>query len=91
MKISYDPQKRARTLLERALDFDDAAQVFRGATIDVVDDRKDYGEERWQSYGLLNGRLVMIIWTQRGDTRHIISMRKCNERESEKYRRQLGS
>lgn len=91
MEISYDPEKRTRTLAERGLDFEDAAQLFGGTTIDAPDDRRDYGEERWQTYGLLRGRLVMLVWTPRGKSRHIISMRKCNEREQEKYGRQLGS
>jgi uncharacterized protein len=91
VKISYDPAKRERTLAKRGLDFEDAGKVFAGATMDVRDDRRDYGEERWQSYGLLDGRLVMLAWTPRGNRRHIISMRKCNEREKEKFGRQLGS
>ena len=91
MRISYDPAKRDATLAERGLDFDDAADVLAGTTVDALDDRKDYGEPRWQSFGRLHGRLVMVIWTPRGDVRHIISMRKANEREQEKYGRQLGS
>ena len=31
----------------------------------------------------------MVVWTPRGDARHIISMRKCNAREREKYRDRL--
>jgi uncharacterized DUF497 family protein len=88
--VTYDPEKRAKTLAERGLDFDDAVQVLAGPTIEVLDDRTDYGEERFQTVGLLNDRLVMIVWTPRGETRHIISMRKCNEREKEKFGRQLG-
>lgn len=91
MKISYDPAKRERTLAERGLDFEDAAHLFAGTTITALDDRKEYGEQRFQTFGLLNGRLVTLVWTPRGDVRHIISMRKCNDREKEKYRRQLGS
>ena len=91
MKISYDPQKRASTLLLRGLDFDDARKVFAGLTTDALDDRMDYGEPRYQSFGLLQGRLVTLIWTPRGETRHIISMRKCNDKEQKKYGRQLGS
>jgi uncharacterized protein len=91
VRISYDPAKRERTLAERGLNFEDARQVFAAITIDAVDDRRNYGERRWQTYGQLCGRLVMIVWTERGDTRHIISMRKCNERERAKYGRQLGS
>ena len=91
MRISYDPAKRTATLAERGLDFEDAADVFSDTTIDALDDRKNYGEARWQSFGRLRGRLVTIIWTPRGDVRHIISMRKANEREQAKYGRQLGS
>ena len=91
VRISYDPAKRNKTLAERGLDFEDAVHVFAGTAIDARDDRRDYGEERWQTYGLLNGRLVMLAWTPRQDGRHIISMRKCNEREKEKFGRQLGS
>jgi hypothetical protein len=92
MEISYDREKRAKTLAERGLDFDDAVRVFDGSTVDVLDDRTDYGEERYQTVGLLNDRLVMVVWTPRAENaRHIISMRKCNEREKEKFGRQLGS
>ena len=91
MKISYDPAKRDRTLAERGLDFEDAVQVFAGKTIDYVDDRFDYAEVRWISVGLLHGRMIVVVWTRRGDVRHIISMRKANGREQEKHGRQLGS
>jgi uncharacterized DUF497 family protein len=91
VKLSYDPHKRARTLAERGLDFDDAVQVFAGATVDFVDDRYDNGETRWLSFGHLGQRMVAVVWTRRGDTRHVISMRKANGREQEKYGRQLGS
>jgi hypothetical protein len=67
------------------LDFEDAQQVFAGDTIQMEDDRRDYGEVRWQTVGRLNDGVVMVVWTARGDARHIISMRKCNERERKKY------
>ncbi len=91
MEISYDPAKRAATLAERGLDFEDAADLFAGKTIDFVDDRKDYGEVRWISAGLLGRRMEVLVWTAREDVRHIISMRKANEREKERHGRQLGS
>ena len=90
MEISYDPAKREKTLAERGLDFDDAVYVFAGTTITLEDDRRDYGETRYQTFGLLNGRLVVLVWTPRGEARHIISMRKANEREQEKFEGQLG-
>jgi hypothetical protein len=91
MKITYDPRKRLKTLSERAVDFDDAAEVFDGQTYDFIDDRHDYGEIRVVTLGLFRGRMMVIVWTQRGDYRHVISMRKANDREKARYGRVLGS
>jgi len=90
MRISFDPAKRDWTLRERGLDFEDAVHVFRGRTLTLEDDRFDYGEVRYQTYGHLDGRLVFLVWTWRGDVRHIISMRRCNEREQRYVAGQLG-
>lgn len=90
MNVSFDPGKRDRTLAERGLDFLDAARVFAGPTLTIKDDRFDYGEIRFQTYGALSERIVMVVWTERGDRRHIISMRHCHERESERVRDRLG-
>jgi hypothetical protein len=88
--ITYDPAKRQKTLKERGLDFEDAAEVFAGATLTLEDDRRDYGEPRFQTYGLLGRRLVMVVWTPRGADRHIISMRKCNAREKRRFQARLA-
>lgn len=90
MRLTYDPAKRVRTLLERGLDFDDAVAVFADATIDALDDRRDYGEVRLVTYGMLRGRMVVIVWTARAGARQIISMRKANERERRVLESELG-
>ncbi|MCW2395399.1 uncharacterized DUF497 family protein [Sphingobium sp. B8D3C] len=33
---------------------------------------------------------MMLVWTQRGEGRHVISMRRCNEREQNRFAEQLG-
>jgi uncharacterized DUF497 family protein len=81
VRITFDPIKRARTLADRGLDFEDAAIVFKGITVEVEDTRKNYGERRIICYGSLAGRLVVIGYTPRGATRHVFSMRKANHRE----------
>ncbi len=86
----FDPAKREATLAGRGLDFADAEVVFEGPTYRTVDDRFEYGEERILTVGLLAGRMVIVVWTQRGSRRPVISMRKANEREQEKYREQLS-
>ena len=90
MGITYDPDKRARTLKERGLDFEDAPIVFAGLTVEVQDTRKDYGEIRMLCYGKLEGRLVVIGYTPRGADRHIFSMRKANRREQDRLARYFG-
>jgi uncharacterized DUF497 family protein len=71
------------------LDFADAAIVFAGMTITVEDGRRDYGEARYQTVGFLAGRMMMIVWTPRGAARHVISMRKCNDREKAIYQKRF--
>ena len=89
MRIIYDPRKREITLQERGLDFRDAAKVFAGPTLDLADEREDYGEIRYQTYGLLVNRLVMMVWPLRGEDRRIISMRYCHDHEETRFREQL--
>jgi uncharacterized protein len=85
MLVEFDSIKRDRTLTERGLDFARAAEVFAGPLMTVVDERFVYGEERFLSFGLLDGRLVAIAWTHRGESRRVISMRNANAREKAKY------
>lgn len=90
MRIEFDSDKRDATLEARGLDMADAARIFDGPHLTFPDDRFDYGEDRFVTIGLLNGRMVMIAWTPRGDATRIISMRKANAREEKKYRPRLG-
>ncbi len=83
MRITYDPAKRG-------LDFEDALLVFASTTVEVVDDRKDYGERRIVCYGLLHGRAVVVGYTPRGSVRQIFSMRKANDREQVRLAPFLG-
>ncbi|MGH8118432.1 MAG: BrnT family toxin [Rhodanobacteraceae bacterium] len=84
-RITFDAAKRARTLAERGLDFADAAIVFDGPTATVEDMRKDYGEARYQTMGLLAGRVVMVVWTPRKTSRRVISMRYVHDNEAQTF------
>ncbi len=78
MKITFDPTKRARTLADRSLDFADAVEVFAGKALNIPDERREYlaspGLSPWDS---CVGVMVIVVWTPRGNGRHIISMRKA--------------
>jgi uncharacterized DUF497 family protein len=90
MQIEYDPAKRAWTLEHRNLDFEDAPLVWAEPHFDFEDARDDYGEVRVCTIGFLHRRMVMVVWADRGRRRRIISMRKCNARETRKYSRYLA-
>ena len=81
MAVTYDPPKRARTLAERQLDFEDAKVVFESTSFETEDTRKNYGEKRILCFGMLRNRMVVIGYTPRGADRHVFSMRKANDRE----------
>jgi hypothetical protein len=34
-------------------------------------------------------RMVVVVWTKRKGSKHIISMRKANEREQKKFKKRL--
>ena len=85
MAITFDPEKRDVTLANRSLDFADAGEVFAGLKVQFADERSDYGERRVTTVGYLRGRMVVVIWTARGADRHVISMRKANDREQRRY------
>lgn len=79
--IEFDPEKRRLVLENRGLDMARAGEVFSGKTITIEDDRQDYGETRYISFGWLDQRLVVMAWTPRKNACRIITMRKANERE----------
>ena len=86
MRVTFHEEKRTLTIEKRGLDFAHAARLFEGAVLTIVDDREEYGETRYQTIGILDDAVVMVVWTPRRSARHIISMRKCNDREKKKYR-----
>jgi len=83
--ISFDPAKRLKTLAERGLDFADAGMVFAGRSVTARDMRQDYGEERFITAGYLGGRCVVVVWTPRGGSRRIISMRHAHGAEQARW------
>lgn len=86
MEIEYDPEKREKVLRARGLDLAEAGELLQGECFTEVDDRFDYGEQRWVSYGLLRGDVAACVWVDREEDRvRIVTMRKANRDEQERY------
>ncbi len=92
MNLTWDEQKRQKTIIQRDLNFADLKFVFSDTIkIEFKDDRENYGEDRMITVGFLHKRMVVAVWTQREHSRRIISMRKANDREIEKYSQLLNA
>ncbi|MCW5262828.1 BrnT family toxin [Verminephrobacter eiseniae] len=90
MQIGYDSDRQDGTLRQRGWDCARASEVFAGRHCTAEDLREPWGEPRLVTVGLLDCRMVAMVWAPCGEARRIISMRKANEREITKYTRRLA-
>jgi uncharacterized DUF497 family protein len=88
MLLSYDPAKSARNEAERGLAFDLVEEFEWSSALIVEDRRRDYHEPRYQALGSIGEHLHMLVFTPRGGTVHVISLRRANQRERTRYARQ---
>ena len=50
-----------------------------------LDTRHDYSEDRWVALGMIRGLVVVLVYTERGDTLRPISLRKATTQERSIY------
>lgn len=86
---NWDKVKSEENLTKHGLSFEDAEHVFNGPTLTFRDDRLDYNEPRFITFGLLRMRMVVVAHTPRDRHIRIISMRKANKREQKIYQERL--
>ena len=85
MEIEFDPAKDAVNRRKHGLSLASAERMDFAAALYARDVRYDYGEDRIQALGLLDGRLHMLVFTMRGNKVRMISLRKANIREVSRY------
>jgi len=85
MDITYDPAKNDSNIDKHGVSLEMAALLDWSEVMAYVDARADYEEVREVGFGVINERLYCVVFTQRGDSMHIISMRKANKREVKSY------
>jgi uncharacterized protein len=81
MEFEWDEAKSEHNFHTRGFGFDFAALIFRGPVLVAEDLRADYGERRIRAIGEVEGFILATIYTDRGDTRRIISARLANRKE----------
>jgi uncharacterized DUF497 family protein len=94
MRFEWDPEKNRRILLKHGVSFEEAALAFHDPLMVSFPERIMDGEERWQPFGMVNGKmLTMVAHTLRHQTEHgalievvrIISARSATSRERRMY------
>jgi uncharacterized protein len=90
MEFEWDETKRKSNLRSHGIDFIGTEQVFEGVTVTILDDRFDYGEARFVTFGLLDGRVVAIAHTETDEIIRIISVRKATKYEESSYFKEIS-
>ena len=85
MNFEWDHTKRKSNIEKHGIDFIDAPIIFSGYTLTIEDDRYDYGEEGFVTFGILDGRVVAVVHTETENLIRIISIRKATKNEKEYF------
>ena len=91
MRFEWDEQKRLINLQRHEIDFADAERIFQNDLFTFIDDRFNYGETRFVSFGLLDGDIVAIVYTETEESIRVISIRKATKNEQQIYIKEIGN
>jgi uncharacterized DUF497 family protein len=84
--FEWDDAKSDETYRSRGLDFEFASHVFDGSFLEREDLRRDYGEARFVVIGVVDGRLITVVWTPRWSRRRIVAAWPSSNQERRMYR-----
>jgi uncharacterized DUF497 family protein len=83
MVFEWDSAKSDKNARERGIGFEVAVHALNHVIETAVDRRRDYGEIRVIAKCRYEKDILVIVYTLRGQTCRIISVRKANSREKE--------
>lgn len=90
MKFEWDERKNKSNITKHGFDFADAYRIFNLPIFVYVDEREDYSEDRYIGIGLLDKRVVVVVYTEPEEqTVRIISLRKALSQERKRYEQYL--
>lgn len=90
MIFEWDEAKRWANIRKHGIDFVDLEPLFDGETVTILDDRFDYGEDRFITLGLLNGVVLVVVHKAPGLTIRIISARRAGKNEEKSYFKEIA-
>ncbi|MDA0662123.1 MAG: BrnT family toxin [Proteobacteria bacterium] len=88
-EFEWDDEKAASNAEKHGVTFEQACFVFRDPfAVELLDDRENYGEDRFILIGMAADSLLVFIYTERNDRNRIISARKAEPNERRFYHEQ---
>ena len=86
MEIEIDPAKEAANIKAHKVSLTLAHAILADpGRLDDLDDRFEYGEDRIVSLGMVRGMVFVAVWTLRGEVHRVISVRKAEKHECDRY------
>jgi len=89
LDFEWDENKRLANIEKHGIDFEDAIGVWEDDVVEVPS-RSQRGENRLVAFGVLEGRIIAVVYTDRGGARRIISARRASRSERENYEAAVG-
>lgn len=84
--FEWDHQKNKANQIKHGISFEEAIGIFENPLLTKRDDRRDYGEERFISLGILSDVAILVVaHTDRAGNIRIISARRANHTEKVRY------
>ena len=90
MQFEWDEAKNTINIRKHGIDFADVTDMFNHPMLTLLDDREDYGEERWIGIGWMQQLVGVVVYVERHeDTIRIISARKATKHEVRQYEQNI--
>jgi len=91
MKFEWDEDKNRENIRKHGIDFADAIEIFRHPMLTDLDNRRDYGEDRWRSIGLMKSTVAVVVYLEWDEENRIrfISARKALRHERKEYKEEI--
>jgi uncharacterized protein len=91
MQFEWDESKNLENIRKHEIDFADVSAMFDREMLIELDDRFDYGEDRWIGIGFLGLGIAVVVWTERrNNVIRIISARRANRHEQKRLEQYLS-
>ena len=88
--FEWHKPKHQSNLVQHGIDFEDAKEIWQGEVLEVPSEQDEHGEQRHIAYGVLEGRIIAVVFTWRGGRRRLISARRARTYERRRYQNLFG-